>query len=244
MKNIKKLFCMLMPTLFSLALLTGCGSSDDKLSDPDAIEAYGTMIWDDELIDVCFTHDREKIYIYYDDGDYALFETVDLPVEDFRDDDNDWCISSVELDDITDNGYSDLRVEIAHSDMSESSIFWTWSEDAACYVYHPANSFFYQSNVVDDPPGDDFSVYEGVWLGDEDNLYDNIYIEIDWEGNWQLYSGDDMIDEGYLYVLEGDGTYVYSYEDGALNGGCVEAEGDRLYIDTAGYFTYADETEG
>ena len=64
MKNMKKLFCILTLALFGLALLGGCGSSGDKLSDPDAIETYGTMIWDNELIDVCFTHDQEKIYIY------------------------------------------------------------------------------------------------------------------------------------------------------------------------------------
>ena len=76
MKNMKKALCILTLALLSLVLLTGCGSSDDKLSDPDAIEAYGTMIWGDELIDVCFTHDQEKICIYYDDGDYALFEPL------------------------------------------------------------------------------------------------------------------------------------------------------------------------
>ena len=145
MKNMKKALCILTLALLSLALLAGCGSSDDKLSDPDAIEAYGTMIWGDELIDVCFTHDQEKIYIYYDDGDYALFETADLPVEEFRDGDNDWRISSVETDDLTANGYSDLYVYISHSDMSESSILWTWSVDKACYVNQPTNSFFYQS---------------------------------------------------------------------------------------------------
>lgn len=238
MKNMKKVLCILMLALFSLALLTGCGSSDEKLSDPDAIEAYGTMIWDNEFIDVCFTHDREKIYIYYDDGDYALFKTVDLPVEEFRDDD-EWQINTVELNDVTANGYSDLRVNIVHSDMSESSVFWTWSVDKACYVNQPANSFFYINNVIDDPPADDFSVYEGVWISDEDNMYDDKYIIIDREGNWQLCSGVDVIDEGYLYVLEGDGIYVYSYESGAIDGGRIETEGERLYISTAGYFNFA-----
>ena len=46
------------------------------------------------------------------------------------------------------------------------------------------------------------------------------------------------------YLLGDSGIYVYSYEEGALNGGCVEVEGSRLYIDTAGYFNYTDEIEG
>ena len=79
---------------------------------------------------------------------------------------------------------------------------------------------------------------------DEDNMYEDICIAIDGEGKWQLYSVDGMIDEGYLYVLGDNGIYVYSYEEGALNGGCVEVEGSRLYIDTAGYFNYTDEIEG
>ena len=235
MKNRERFFCLLTLTLVILGLLAGCGSSGEKLSDPAAIEAYGVMIWDNKLIDVCFTHDQEKIYIYYDDGKYALFETADLPVERFRDGDNDWRISSVETKDVTDNGYSDLRVYISHSDTSESSIFWAWSADKACYVNQPTNSFFYQSKEVDD-----FSVYEGLWYSDEDNLYNNKYIEFDSEGNWKLYSGDDVIDEGYLDVLEGDGIYIYSNKGGALTDGRVEIEGDRLLIDTAGYFIHAE----
>ena len=242
MNNLKRFFCLLTLVLLSFALLAGCGSSGDKLSDPDAIEAYGIMIWDNKLIDVCFTHDQEKIYIYYDDGDYALFETVDLPVERFREGDNDWQISSVETDDLTGNGYSDLYVYISHSDMSESAILWTWNPDKAYYLNQPTNSFFYQSKE-DDQSSIDFSAYEGIWICDEDNMYEDIYIEIDQEGKWQLYSVDGMVDEGYLYLLGDSGIYVYSYEEGALNGGCVEVEGSRLYIDTAGYFNYYDGTE-
>ncbi|MGM9658815.1 MAG: hypothetical protein ACI3W9_07510 [Eubacteriales bacterium] len=243
MKNLKRFFCLLMPALLCFSMLAGCGSSGDKLSDPDAIEAYGIMIWDNELIDVCFTHDREKIYIYYDDGKYALFETVDLPVDDFRAGDNDWRISSIETDDLTGNGYSDLWVYISHSDTSESSILWTWSDDASRFVYHQASSYFYIRNEVNDPPSD-FSDYEGTWISSEDNMYENISIEFDREGNWRLYSGDDMIDDGYLHISEDKGTCIYSYQDGALNGGCVELEGERLLIDTAGYFTCVDDTEG
>ena len=242
MNNLKRFFCLLTLVLLSFALLAGCGSSGDKLSDPAAIEAYGILIWDNKLIDVCFTHDQEKIYIYYDDGDYALFETVDLPVERFREGDNDWQISSVETDDLTGNGYSDLYVYISHSDMSESAILWTWNPDKAYYLNQPTNSFFYQSKE-DDQSSIDFSAYEGIWICDEDNMYEDIYIEIDQEGKWQLYSVDGMVDEGYLYLLGDSGIYVYSYEEGALNGGCVEVEGSRLYIDTAGYFNYYDGTE-
>ena len=37
----------------------------------------------------------------------------------------------------------------------------------------------------------DFSNFEGIWLGETDNDYD--YLEIDAEGNWTLYLGGDVI---------------------------------------------------
>ena len=42
----------------------------------------------------------------------------------------------------------------------------------------------------------DFSSFEGIWLGDSGNDYD--YLEIDAEGNWTLYLGGDVIADGYL----------------------------------------------
>lgn len=240
MKNTKRFFCLLTLALFGLVLLTGCGSPDDKLSDRNAIEAYGTMIWGDELIDVCFTHDQEKIYIYYNDGDYALFNTVDLPVEDFHNDDTYWCITYVDSKDITGNGYSDLRVYIDHLNKCESSIFWTWSEDAACYVYRPDDSSFYYSNVIYGPTYDeteiDFSLYEGVWIGSEDNLNDNMSMEFDHEGGWRCYSDGELIDEGYLYMSEESVIYLCSSQDGNIGGGSILPGDEWIYISNLGYF--------
>ena len=42
----------------------------------------------------------------------------------------------------------------------------------------------------------DFSSYEGIWLGEANNEYD--YIEFDADGNWQLYLTGDVVDDGYL----------------------------------------------
>lgn len=243
MKKMKKVLRLLTLALFSFAVLTGCGSSTEKLKDPDTIETYGTVLWGDEVIDVCFTHDQEKLYIYYDDDDYALFQAIDLPVDEFHDDDNDWYIISIDLDDLTDDDYSDLRLEIAHSDSIKSSILWTWSPDKSCFIYQPTNSFFYIKDEIDDTTSKEYPEYEGIWTCDEDNMYQDLYIVIDLEGEWSLYSGSELIDNGYLYELTGEGTHVYSYNDGALNGGRISMEGSRMLIDTAGYFNNADGTE-
>ena len=98
------------------------------------------------------------------------------------------------------------------------------------------------------PPNEDtvydFSVYEGVWQGDADNLYGACIIEFDAEGNWQFYIDGDLRDEGDLqYDPEREAICVRSSRGGAIEGGSVELEKDRLYIDTCGYFDIFDGTE-
>lgn len=97
------------------------------------------------------------------------------------------------------------------------------------------------SNVP--PPNEDtvvdLSVYEGAWQGDGDNLYGACIIEFDAEGNWQFYINGDLRDEGDLqYDPEREAICVRSSRGGAIEGGGVEMENGRLYIDTCGYFDY------
>ena len=92
--------------------------------------------------------------------------------------------------------------------------------------------------------GYDLSVYEGVWQGDANNLYDACIIEFDAEGNWQFYINGDLVDEGDLqYNPEREAVCVRSSRGGAIEGGGVEMENGRLYIDTCGYFDIFDGTE-
>ena len=73
----------------------------------------------------------------------------------------------------------------------------------------------------------DFSGFEGIWLGDADNDYDSM--EFDAEGNWTLYLSGEVVDDGYLrYEPEWEAIYAYSnlddsgsfivMEDGRING--------------------------
>ena len=87
----------------------------------------------------------------------------------------------------------------------------------------------------------DLSVYKGIWLADADSQFD--YIEFDEDGYWRLYSGENEIDEGCLEVSEDNTVCLSSYLGGAVDGGSIEAEGDRIYINTAGYFNYAEGME-
>ena len=90
---------------------------------------------------------------------------------------------------------------------------------------------------------DEIGLYEGLWLSEITDQYD--YLEIDADGNWQLFSDGYILDEGYLwYDPEWDTTYVYSTLDGFMDGGCIEMEGDQIYIDVCGYFDYLDGRGG
>lgn len=86
----------------------------------------------------------------------------------------------------------------------------------------------------------DFSMYEGIWLGEANNEYD--YIEFDADGNWQLYLTGDVVDEGYLrYEPEWEAVYAYSSLDDS--GSRVALENGQLYITSFGYFNYGDGME-
>ena len=243
MKNWKKYASLLLAlTLFSLALLTGCGSSGRKWRDTDVIDGYCTVERYGKQIDVCVCHDQKAIYFYYNDEEHELLDTAMLPTDKIYDDDKDWCLGEISIDDLTGDNNSDLKVYLHHADMSKSCIVWMWEEGTG-YVYQPDYSWFYEHDVIYDPPYDDpevdFSMYEGMWLCDTDNQTDVIYIQFDEEGNWELYSNDEMIDDGYLwYVQEEDTTYIYGYQGGTIDGGQVELEGERLNITTIGYFSH------
>ena len=93
---------------------------------------------------------------------------------------------------------------------------------------------------LDEDAGNDFSAYEGIWLGEADNEYDSI--EFDADGNWQLYYAGDVADEGYLrYEPEWGGVYAYSSVDDS--GSRAEIQNGQLYITSFGYFNYGDGME-
>ncbi|MGN0375416.1 MAG: hypothetical protein ACI4EN_07945 [Butyrivibrio sp.] len=246
MKRWKK-YASFFTVLVSLALLTGCGSSGRKWSDANEIDAYGTVERNGEKIDVCVCHDQKEVYLYYNDENHELFDTARIPTDEIYDDDKDWCLGRIILSDFNGDNNSDLQVYLSHSDMSESHIVWIWEEDVG-YVYQAYDSSFYNPIVVIDPPEDtvyDFSMYEGLWQSDEENLYPDTYLQFDAEGNWQLYSDGDEIDNGYLWYETEDGlTYSHSSLGGAMDEGFVRIEGDRLNISTCGYFNYLDGRGG
>lgn len=80
----------------------------------------------------------------------------------------------------------------------------------------------------------DFSGFEGIWLGEANNDYDSM--EFDAEGNWTLYLSGEVVDDGYLrYEPEWEAIYAYSNRDDS--GSLIAMEEGQLYSAAYGYST-------
>ena len=86
----------------------------------------------------------------------------------------------------------------------------------------------------------DFSGFEGIWLGEANNDYDSM--EFDAEGNWTLYLNGEVMDDGYLrYEPEGEAIYASSNLDDS--GSRIDMEDGQLYSAAYGYFNYGEGME-
>ena len=86
----------------------------------------------------------------------------------------------------------------------------------------------------------DFSEFEGIWLGEANNEYDSM--EIDLEGNWTLFLSGEAVDSGYLcFVPELEAIYAYSNLDDS--GSRIAIEDAQLYSAAYGYFNYGEGME-
>lgn len=99
-------------------------------------------------------------------------------------------------------------------------------------------------DIVNGATPADFSMYEGVWLPNEENEYDSMYMEFDTDGWWVIVIDGEQTDNGCLYHLaEDDCIYLDSAMDGAIDGGKVTLDGDQMYITTLGSFTHVVSEE-
>ena len=156
MKTRKKYRSLLLTLLLCLSL-AACGSPDGDIAGGDwrttgVVDAYGTIARDGEEIGVCACLGPKAVYLYYDNEKHELFDTAVLPTDELGDE--DWQFGEMSLSDFSGDYNSDLRLTLFHEDMSESYIVWEW-EKGAGYLYQPYDSYFRESRVVDEPPGDD-----------------------------------------------------------------------------------------
>lgn len=220
--------------------------SNDKVWKLYEVDGYGTVDQYGEQYNVCVCHDQLMVYMYNNDEDHEIFNTAILPTEEIYD--NDWALGRIDFSDLNDDNNSDFQVYLSHSDMTESHIVWIW-DDSEGFIYQSDYSSFYSPVVIYDPPEDaeyyDYSMYEGLWLSNENNLYADTYIQFSAEGSWELTYNGETTDEGYIwYDSEENLTYVTSPQGGAIDGGYITVDGDCLNISTCGDFTYIDGRNG
>ena len=83
----------------------------------------------------------------------------------------------------------------------------------------------------------DYSVFQGVWLCDTNDQFD--FMDVNADGDWDLYSNGDVIDNGYFWYDPAECvTYVYSSNDEDVDDGRVDLDGTQLDISTLGSFHY------
>ena len=86
----------------------------------------------------------------------------------------------------------------------------------------------------------DFSGFEGIWLGEANNDYDSM--EFDADGNWTLFLSGEAVGDGYLrYEPEWDAVYAYSSRDDS--GSPIAMEDGQLYSAAYGYFNPGEGME-
>ena len=86
----------------------------------------------------------------------------------------------------------------------------------------------------------DFSDFEGIWLGEANNDYD--YMEFDSDGNWTLYLSGEAVDGGYLRY-EPEWEAIYAYSDLDDSGSRIAMEDGQLYCAAYGYFNPGEGME-
>ena len=220
------------------------GNTDNTDRSSYETDAYGTVERDGEQTDVCVCHDQEAIYLYFNNEKNELFDTATLPTDEIYDDDKDWCIGKISLDDINGDNNSDLQVYLSHADMSESYIVWEWDKDKG-FTYQPDDSRFYENRVIRDPideAEDKIGIFDGFWLAEAPNEFD--YLEFDEAGNWTLYLEEEVLDEGFIwYDTEQDVICFNSFSASSLDGGQVTFDGEWLCVTTCGRFEYVGSTK-
>lgn len=250
----KKNLVLLLALIMCLSL-TACGDSNDPDIVTDdvgrdwrvqgIVRDGGTITRDGEDTYVLVCVHKNDAAFYYDSEDQTLFGYVDYPIPLG---DNVWdMFKGIDFADINGDGNSDVTIKF-DNDGTELLMVWFWDTQNSQFVYQPEESQLGEDEPDEssgnDVPGlseDDYSVYEGFWLSEANDQYDSI--EIDAEGDWQLYFNGDIIDEGYLwYKPEENITYVYSHRDSEASIGYANQDDGQLYISSLGSFQYHANT--
>lgn len=205
----------------------------------------GTITRNGEDTDVLVCINSAEANFYYDMEDQVLYDYVDYPITLTGD---AWdAFLSIDFSDITGDGNSD--VTMSFNDCGNDLLMvWFWNAESYQFEFWPEASQLGENNPnggfgngVPGESNDVYSEYEGVWITDSDERFGWTHIVFDAFGNWQLYSYDQINDEGCLSLSDQNTTCMYSYHGGAVDGCNIELENGQLYIVGLGYFNYSGQ---
>ena len=137
--------------------------------------------------------------------------------------------------------YSDDFEETLHFDRTASGDLIDSESDS---MLVPAYDVQFEDDLNTGSGGDlpglsegDYSVFQGVWLCDTNDQFD--FMDVNADGDWDLYSNGDVIDNGYFWYDPAECvTYVYSSNDEGVDDGRIDLDGEQLDISTLGSFHY------
>lgn len=228
MNNLKK-YLILLLGLFLFTGLTACSSDEERYNEGDivvgndwrvtgVVRDAGEIIRDGEKTAVLVCVDSEGAYFYYDDEVQIIYDGVIYPV---TVENSAWDVfKGISFDDLNDDGNSDVTVYLDDNG-NEYEIIWIWDVNKG---YILADDW----SVIDDE-----STFYGYWEYEDGRM-----IEINDNGMWNLFEGDEVLDFGkYEYS---DGCLYLMTADGSSGGGMLYFDDSRNLTDGLYFLTYSE----
>lgn len=206
----KRVFAFIsMAALLCLALLAGCGNSDDVAGDDwrttGMVVDSGTITHDGDSVDVLVTVSESSAAFYRDIPEQVRFDSVAFPMDI---PDAEQAFHSISFDDLDGDGESDVWVSFLHENGDATDLIWIWD---------PEERYVYREDLSAVPADEgDPSDYTGLWEYPDENLWLRIYEDATWEF---VNDQEDVIEYGTLWADE-DGVTLH-----------FDGSGDTLQLD-------------
>lgn len=216
----KRKYGPIIVTALSLSLgLVACGGAEttestgsEDVAGEDwrttgVVVGKGTIVRDGESITVLATVDPMSAAFFRDQFEPEVVDSVNFP-EEFPEIGD--CGVEFTFDDFDGDGQTDVELFLQHPDMTHSNLVWYW-DAADGYVYQPALSNVYVSDVVTEPENDDLLAdYIGLW----EYVGANRWLRVHDDGTWEFVNDqDEVIEYGTLLADEDGLTLEYAGSD-------------------------------
>ena len=221
------------------------GEEENRLLDKADLPTDELRHADSRVSYIVWTWEKDKGYVYQPDDSWFYDARIsDLTMKPhvavegrwvndangdciWFDAEGNWKLYSINADsgvvDVADEGYlsceSEEDVTCLYSNVG-GELNGTCIELDGDRLHISGEIFFY----------DKFAQYEGLWRCERNGRW--YYLQFDTSGNWQLWIGGEVVDEGHLWYSaeQGEAIYISSTPGRFLNGAGISADSDNLTI--------------